>query len=63
MEWRWVLQVSISDPFDSIFDGFEDTRILERYARSVTIGMGGSAGYAFPVMSGRDLKRCVISGG
>jgi uncharacterized protein len=53
---------AIADPRGhvAIFDGFDDTRVLERYARSVTIGMGGSAGYAFPVMSGYDLKRYVI---
>jgi len=53
---------AIADPRGhvAIFDGFADALVLERYARSVTIGMGGSAGYAFPVMSGRDLKRTVV---
>jgi DUF917 family protein len=53
---------AIADPRGHIalFDGFSDATVLERYARSVTIGMGGSAGYAFPVMSGADLKRTVV---
>ena len=55
---------AIADPRGhvAIFDGFADATILERYARAVTIGMGGSAGYAFPVMSGGELKRTVIPG-
>src|SRR5829696_7997169 len=55
---------AIADPRGhvAIFDGFADATVLERYARSVTIGMGGSAGYAFPVMSGAELKRAVIGG-
>lgn len=55
---------AIADPRGhvAIFDGFADATVLERYARSVTIGMGGSAGYAFPVMSGAELKRTVIGG-
>ncbi|MFL5758132.1 MAG: DUF917 domain-containing protein [Thermomicrobiales bacterium] len=44
----------------AIFDGFADPVVLERYARAVTIEMGGSAGYAFPVMSGADVKRTAI---
>jgi DUF917 family protein len=53
---------AIADPRGhvAIFDGITDAQVLERYARSVTIGMGGSAGYAFPVMSGRDLKRTIV---
>jgi DUF917 family protein len=55
---------AIADPRGhvAIFDGFADATVLERYARSVTIGMGGSAGYAFPVMSGAELKRTVVGG-
>ncbi|MGI8478007.1 MAG: DUF917 domain-containing protein [Thermomicrobiales bacterium] len=55
---------AIADPRGhvAIFDGFTDANVLERYARSVTIGMGGSAGYAFPVMSGVELKRTVVAG-
>jgi DUF917 family protein len=45
-----------------VFDHASDPRVLERYARAVTIQMGGAAGYAFPVMSGADLKRTVIPG-
>ena len=55
---------AIADPRGhiAIFDGFDDANVLERYARSVTIGMGGSAGYAFPVMTGAELKRTVVPG-
>lgn len=55
---------AIADPRGhlAVFEGFADPVVLERYARSVTIGMGGSAGYAFPPMSGADLKRTVIAG-
>jgi DUF917 family protein len=55
---------AIADPRGhvAIFDGFSDATVLERYARSVTIGMGGSAGYAFPVMTGVELKRTVVPG-
>lgn len=55
---------AIADPRGhiAIFDGFADANVLERYARSVTIGMGGSAGYAFPVMTGVELKRTVVPG-
>lgn len=55
---------AIADPRGhiAIFDGFADANILERYARSVTIGMGGSAGYAFPVMTGTELKQTVVPG-
>lgn len=45
-----------------IFDHATDPQVLERYARAVTIQMGGAAGYAFPVMTGADLKRTVIPG-
>jgi DUF917 family protein len=55
---------AIADPRGhvAIFDGFADAFVLERYARAVTIGMGGSAGYAFPVMSAEQLKRTVVPG-
>jgi len=55
---------AIADPRGhvAIFDGFEEATVLERYARSVTIGMGGSAGYAFPVMTGIELKETVVPG-
>jgi DUF917 family protein len=45
-----------------LFDRIDDATTLERYARAVTIQMGGAAGYAFPVMSGTELKRSVIRG-
>ena len=52
----------ISDPRGhvAIFDKLDDPATLERYARTVTIQMGGSAGAAGPAMSGRDLKRTLI---
>ena len=53
---------AIADPRGhvAIFDGVDDAYVLERYARSVTIGMGGSAGYAFPVMSGAETKKWAV---
>ena len=52
----------ISDPRGhvAIFDKLDDPTTLERYARTVTIQMGGSAGAAGPTMSGRELKRTLI---
>jgi DUF917 family protein len=54
--------VVISDPRGhvAIFDKLDDPTTLERYARTVTIQMGGSAGAAGPAMSGRDMKRVLI---
>lgn len=46
----------------TIFDHIDDATTLERYARAVTIQMGGSAGYAFPVMTGAQLRETVIPG-
>lgn len=46
----------------TLFDGFEESTTLERYARVVTVQMGGSAGYAFPVMTGTQLRRTIIPG-
>ena len=46
----------------AIFDDNPDPQVLERYARAVTIQMGGACGYAFPVMSGAELKRTIIPG-
>lgn len=43
-----------------VFADLADTQTLERYARAVTIQMGGHAGYAFPALSGADLKRTAI---
>jgi len=44
----------------AIFPDLPDTATLERYARAVTIQMGGHAGYAFVPMDGAALKRGVI---
>jgi DUF917 family protein len=46
----------------AIFPDLPDTLTLERYARAVTIQMGGHAGYAFVPMTGAQLKRTVIPG-
>ena len=43
-----------------VFDEIAEATTLERYARAVTIQMGGAAGYAFPPMSGAELKRTAI---
>jgi uncharacterized protein len=45
-----------------IFDDLADANDLERYARAVTIQMGGAAGYAFPLMSAADVRRTAIAG-
>jgi len=44
----------------AIFPDLPDTNTLERYARAVTVQMGGHAGYAFVPMTGAQLKRTVI---
>ena len=44
----------------ALFDNLADTVTLERYARAVTVQMGGSSGYAFPLMSGRQVKDVAI---
>jgi DUF917 family protein len=44
------------------FDRNADARTLERHARAVTIQMGGSAGYAYPVMTGAEAKRTAVPG-
>lgn len=44
----------------AIFDGIDDGKTLERYARAVTIQMGGAAGYAFPVMTGAQVRHAAI---
>lgn len=53
---------AISDPRGhvAIFDHLDDPATLERYARVVTIQMGGSAGYAGPFMTGAELRRTMI---
>ncbi len=45
-----------------VFDGIADAVVLERYARAVTIQMGGAAGYAFPPMTAAELRRTAIPG-
>jgi len=55
---------AVADPRGHVvlFDGIAEAERLERYARAVTIAMGGAVGYAFPAMSGVELKRTVIGG-
>ncbi|MFN3337791.1 MAG: DUF917 domain-containing protein, partial [Thermomicrobium sp.] len=43
-----------------VFPHLRDAVTLERYARAVTVQMGGAAGFAFPAMSGAELRRVVI---
>nr|WP_286207252.1 DUF917 domain-containing protein [Thermomicrobium sp. CFH 73360] len=43
-----------------VFPHLRDAVTLERYARAVTVQMGGAAGFAFPAMSGAALRRVVI---
>ncbi len=43
-----------------VFPYLRDALTLERYARAVTVQMGGAAGFAFPAMSGAELRRVVI---
>ena len=43
-----------------VFADLADSVTLERYARAVTIQMGGHAGYAFPLMSGAEVRRTAI---
>ncbi|MGI9253854.1 MAG: DUF917 domain-containing protein [Thermomicrobiales bacterium] len=53
---------AIADPrgHQVIFDGIPDAETLERYARVVTVQMGGAAGYAFPPMTAAETRRTVI---
>jgi DUF917 family protein len=55
---------ALADPHghEVIFDKIDDPVTLERYARAVTIQMGGAAGYAFPPMTGAETKRTAIPG-
>ncbi|MFN8593196.1 MAG: DUF917 domain-containing protein [Thermomicrobiales bacterium] len=55
---------TLSDPRGHvvIFDKVSDPLTLERYARAVTIQMGGAAGYAFPPMTGAEVRRTAIPG-
>ncbi|MGH2616406.1 MAG: DUF917 domain-containing protein [Thermomicrobiales bacterium] len=55
---------TLSDPrgHEVIFDKIADPVTLERYARAVTIQMGGAAGYAFPPMTAEEVRRTAIPG-
>jgi len=46
----------------AIFDHIDDPHTMERYARAVTIQMGGAAGNASNVMSGAEARRVVVPG-
>lgn len=43
-----------------LFPAITDAGTLERYARAVTVRMGGSAGFAFPLMDGATMRRATI---
>lgn len=45
-----------------VIDDLDDPRTLERYARAVAIQMGGRAGYAFPAMTGAEVRASAIPG-
>jgi DUF917 family protein len=53
---------ALADPHGQValFDRIANPVTLERYARVVTIQMGGAAGYAFPPMTGAELKRTAV---
>jgi uncharacterized protein len=55
---------TLADPrgHEVIFDKISDPVTLERYARVVTIQMGGAAGYAFPPMTAEEVRRTAIPG-
>src|SRR5215218_2170463 len=55
---------ALADPrgHEVIFDKIADPVTLERYARAVTIQMGGAAGYAFPPMTAEEVRRTAIQG-
>jgi DUF917 family protein len=55
---------TLADPrgHEVIFDRISDAVTLERYARAVTIQMGGAAGYAFPPMTAEEVRRTAIPG-
>lgn len=44
----------------TLFASLSSDRLLERYARAVTIEMGGSSGLASPMLSGSELRRTAI---
>jgi DUF917 family protein len=55
---------TLADPrgHEVVFDRIADPVTLERYARAVTIQMGGAAGYAFPPMTAEQVRRTAIPG-
>ena len=55
---------TLADPrgHEVVFDRIADPVTLERYARAVTIQMGGAAGYAFPPMTAEEVRRTAIPG-
>src|SRR5207237_5008460 len=57
-----IAPAALADPRHNtvLFPDVTDPHTLERYARAVTIQMGGSTGYAFPAMSGADAKRTAV---
>lgn len=46
----------------AVFPSLRDTVTLERFARAVTVQMGARAGYAFPLMSGAEMRRTAVRG-
>lgn len=46
----------------TLFADISSDKLLERYARAVTIEMGGSSGLASPMLSGAELRRTAIPG-
>lgn len=59
-----IAPATLADPRHNtvVFPNVTDAHTLERYARAVTIQMGGSAGYAFPIMSGSQTKATAVPG-
>src|SRR3954471_7640404 len=55
---------ALADPrgHEVLFDKISDPTTLERYARVVTVQMGGAAGYAFPPMTAEEVRRTAIPG-
>ncbi|HET9104093.1 MAG TPA: DUF917 domain-containing protein [Solirubrobacteraceae bacterium] len=57
-----VTPAALADIFHNtvVFPHLKDAVTLERYARAVTVQMGGAAGYAFPAMSGAEARRTAV---
>jgi DUF917 family protein len=55
---------ALADPrgHEVVFARISDPVTLERYARAVTIQMGGAAGYAFPPMTTDEVQRTAVPG-